>query len=603
MKMCDSFGGRAARPRPRRRRLLSSCLASALLAGPAVPGVCRGVDATWNSTTGGNWSVASNWNTNPLIPNAVGDQAKFIANSAFTLTITQNVPGLTLGAMQINNIGSVQITGSNALTMDNSAPNAVLTVGSSVGNGAHVIATNVVLNDPLSLTQSSAGEFTFSGAVSGAGGLIKNGVGSVRLGGGAANTFAGDTRVNAGTLRLFKTANLNAIGGNLIVGDDVGGANADLVTIANDALPDACNLTVNSAGRLEVQSPELVQNVTMKSGNIVIGGGGPSLLMNGQLQTLVHAEPATISGAGSLELFGGTKIINVADGAAANDLVISARISTGGLDKRGAGTLVLSGDNTYTGPTIVAQGKVVVEATMTRSSAWTLEDGAAVVLTAGGSKVIKNTTLTLNGSARLDLSDNKLITRSDIGTASGGTYTGVQGLVQSGRNAGAWNGSGIVTSMPDAASGLTSLGVATAEQAGYAGGTFGGVTVSAGDVLVMYTYAGDANLDGFISGDDYSAIDFASGTPGASGWTNGDFNWDGIISGDDYSAIDFNLVAQGAPIPVNSMVVASDEITAVPEPGVSAIVWVVVGAAAARRRRRDRAGVSGPGIRADIVVV
>ena len=32
------------------------------------------------------------------------------------LTITQNVPGLTLGAMQINNIGSVQITGTTATT-------------------------------------------------------------------------------------------------------------------------------------------------------------------------------------------------------------------------------------------------------------------------------------------------------------------------------------------------------------------------------------------------------------------------------------------------------------------------------------------------------
>jgi hypothetical protein len=102
--------------------------------------------------------------------------------------------------------------------------------------------------------------------------------------------------------------------------------------------------------------------------------------------------------------------------------------------------------------------------------------------------------------------------------------------------------------MPSAATNLTGLAVATAAQTPYAGGQFRGMGVVGGDVIVMYTYVGDANLDGFISGDDYSAIDFSAGTAGASGWTNGDFNYDGFISGDDYSAIDFNLIAQGPPL-------------------------------------------------------
>ena len=33
--------------------------------------------------------------------------------------------------------------------------------------------------------------------------------------------------------------------------------------------------------------------------------------------------------------------------------------------------------------------------------------------------------------------------------------------------------------------------------------------------LVSYTYAGDANLDGAITGDDYSTIDFNIAVPGA----------------------------------------------------------------------------------------
>src|SRR4030095_1593215 len=124
---------------------------------------------------------------------------------------------------------------------------------------------------------------------------------------------------------------------------------------------------------------------------------------------------------------------------------------------------------------------------------------------------------------------------------------------------------GITTTMPDATTGLTSIGIADADATGYAGGTFGGAPVASGDALLMYTYAGDANLDGFISGDDYSSIDFNILVPGASGWNNGDFNYDGIISGDDYSTIDFNILAQGAPFPTAGSAGVSG-VAAVPDP-------------------------------------
>src|SRR6185295_5412934 len=69
--------------------------------------------------------------------------------------------------------------------------------------------------------------------------------------------------------------------------------------------------------------------------------------------------------------------------------------------------------------------------------------------------------------AQLDLKNNHLIARSTpVGTlGSGNTYTGMSGMIQAGRNGGAWNGSGIVTSQSDALMGnLTSIGVATAQQ-------------------------------------------------------------------------------------------------------------------------------------------
>src|SRR5262249_57381718 len=73
-----------------------------------------------------------------------------------------------------------------------------------------------------------------------------------------------------------------------------------------------------------------------------------------------------------------------------------------------------------------------------------------------------------------------------------------------------------------------------------------GQTVTGTDTLVMYTYGGDANLDGKINVDDYGHID--SSIPlGLSGWVNGDFNYDGKINVDDYGIIDFNVGIQGTP--------------------------------------------------------
>ena len=95
-----------------------------------------------------------------------------------------------------------------------------------------------------------------------------------------------------------------------------------------------------------------------------------------------------------------------------------------------------------------------------------------------------------------------------------------------------------------------------------------GQTITGTDTLVMYTYGGDANLDGKINVDDYGKIDF--NVPlGVAGWANGDFNYDGKINVDDYGIIDFNVGIQGPPFSSESSAssASSANLTAVPEPG------------------------------------
>ena len=73
-------------------------------------------------------------------------------------------------------------------------------------------------------------------------------------------------------------------------------------------------------------------------------------------------------------------------------------------------------------------------------------------------------------------------------------------------------------------------------------------TVNATDVLVKYTYGGDANLDGLLDGADYGLIDNYIQFPGTTGWGNGDFNYDGVIDGADYGILDNAIQLQGPPV-------------------------------------------------------
>ena len=105
----------------------------------------------------------------------------------------------------------------------------------------------------------------------------------------------------------------------------------------------------------------------------------------------------------------------------------------------------------------------------------------------------------------------------------------------------------------------------------------------------MYTYGGDANLDGKINVDDYGRIDF-NVKLGVSGWYNGDFNYDGKINVDDYGIIDFNIGIQGPPLlsgagaPPSSL----SGVSAVPEPTAAGLLLLSAGAFVAKRRRQPR---------------
>ena len=171
--------------------------------------------------------------------------------------------------------------------------------------------------------------------------------------------------------------------------------------------------------------------------------------------------------------------------------------------------------------------------------------------------------------------------QAPAGSWTGSAYTGVTGLIQS----------GALTSSSRTGI-LTALAVASASDIGItATSVWSGQTVSPSDTLVMYTYGGDANLDGKLNIDDYVKIDTGI-AGGLSGWRNGDFNYDGKINIDDYTIIDTNVGNQQGQFFTGGGIGGGGSgdlagVSAVPEP--SGAAMLILSATFLSRRRSRRA--------------
>jgi hypothetical protein len=260
--------------------------------------------------------------------------------------------------------------------------------------------------------------------------------------------------------------------------------------------------------------------------------------------------------------------------------------------------------NTYTGPTVASAGKLTLGKSLTTSSSVSSQNDATIELAADGShnQVIKTGPVSIAANARIDLQDNKLITSTAPGSTTNFIYNGLQGQVQRAYNFQSWDQPGLTTSQAAATTGLTTIGITTGAARGGLGPTdtdlFAGQVITGASTLAMYTYAGDANLDGLIDGGDYGIIDNNVQIPGADSYYNGDFNYDGVIDGGDYGIIDNNIQAQGAPFPVSGAVASESAVgglsgvTAVPEPASLSVLGIAAASLLGRWRRRRSSGAN-----------
>ena len=161
-------------------------------------------------------------------------------------------------------------------------------------------------------------------------------------------------------------------------------------------------------------------------------------------------------------------------------------------------------------------------------------DGGTLSFSGDNSKALVVESLGISGTGRLDLADNDMILHN-------ASLLDVQALITGGQ---LWSSAAAET---DGLKGLALANGQAYRDGHFDNPVFHGHVVVPTDVVVKYTYRGDANLDGQISLDDYLAID--SGFRfGGMVYTQGNFDYsiDGITYA-DYALIDQSFHDQGSP--------------------------------------------------------
>ncbi len=442
-----------------------------------------------------------------------------IADAGNTFTVTQSFSGS--GGLTKDGAGILVLTGTNAYIGATTVSGGTLRSGQAgafSASSAFTIASGATLDlagfDQTIGTLAGAGAITlgagtltvgsnntpttFSGTISGTGGLTKTGTGTLALSG--TNTYSGATTVSAGTLYINGSGAMSAasdytvgVGALLNVNDSLGTVTAGsiagagqiriesgstLETGATNASTTFSGMIYDSGGIRKVGTGTLtLSEENTYSGGTTIAGGAISISKDSNLGSTSGA--LTLDG-GVLQVTGTTlnglarDIVLGANGGgfeiveAGNSFIVSQSLSgTGSLAKTGAGTLVLKGASSYSGTTTVSEG--------------TLRAGAANAFSA-------NSTVTVASGTTLDLAG----LNQTIGSLAGvGTVTLGSGTLTAGANNSSTTFSGKITGT----GGVTKAGTGTLTLTGTNSYT-GATKVSGGKLVVNGSLASSVTLDG-----------------------------------------------------------------------------------------------------------
>ncbi|QOV87808.1 beta strand repeat-containing protein [Humisphaera borealis] len=303
-----------------------------------------------------------------------------VVNSGTLAIAHNNALGTTAGATTIN--GGNGTTGVN---LDLSSATAGLTIAENLNFSGN-------LGGRAALVNSSAFNHTLTGSinVSSDTNLVQwnsGGTGSITISGDITGTLANNAVLfvrgtsTSATNRVI--GNVNLTGGNFAktdAGTWLVGAPGKTYSWVNTVLA-VGTLKMGAAGVLPSASELIMGNSS--------GATSPILDLNGFSQTIAGITYSGGSASTGTKTITNTDAINAAvltvnnainysptGGSAANSVILAGNLS---LVKQGAGTLTLSGTNTYTGATTVSAGTLVLAANATGNTALiTIGNGATL---------------------------------------------------------------------------------------------------------------------------------------------------------------------------------------------------------------------------------
>ncbi|AZW24949.1 autotransporter BatB [Bordetella parapertussis] len=432
-----------------------------LTAGAKAIDVAAGKDVTWRGVVNGAGALTK-----------AGDGTLRL-ESVNTYTGGTRLQGGTVQVSRDNNLGQA----AGAVTFDG---------GRLASTGSFATARAATLNNAGQIDTAQGTTLTWNGAIGGKGELRKQGAGTLVLGG--ANTYQGDTRVEAGTLQVSADANLGQ--GAVHLHD------SRLATTGTFATSRRLELT----GRGTVQAAAAAtldwRGTVAGAGTLVKEGAG-TLVLAGDNQhaggTLVHggtlriARDANLGAAGTAVTLDGGTLATTASLALDRALRVGARngvllpdagttldwrgvvAGAGKLTKAGPGMLVLSADNRHGGGTAVTGGTLQVSRDANLGA-------AAGALTLDGGTLLSTASFASARAATLDAAGGTFVTRDGTRLDWDGAIGGAGGLVKEGAgelrlgNANTYQGPTRIAAGRLAVNGSIASPV-TVEQAGVLGGT------------------------------------------------------------------------------------------------------------------------------------
>ena len=377
----------------------------------------------------------------------------------------------TQGSLTKVGSGTLTLAGANAYTGPTTVNGGLIqfSAGNNLGTGRVVLnggglqwATGNTLDissrlDPLGASggifDTNGNDVTLASSISGAGALIKNGDGTLSLA--ATNSYSGGTVVNDGFVEFeafgsWGTGLITLNGGGILYSAEFAsdispflaplGANGAVIDTngANitfaQPLSGTGSLTKRGAGTLILSTANThsggtyVKEGTIRVENSAALGSGAVFFID---PTLDYANGITI--ANPLVLMA-TTTLNEDVGSATQSGAISESGGSFGIEKTGAGTLVFSGANSYTGGTVISAGVLSISSDSNLgASSGSLAVNGATLQTTASLTTARATTIGSRG-ATFDVTNGTLLHQGSINGAGMLTKTSAGTLVLTGAN-------------------------------------------------------------------------------------------------------------------------------------------------------------------------